>query len=344
MVRIIGRIHFGSMDARELQAGADREVLMLATVGCSGAPPARFAVCARVAAGRERKSIEPLARRVPGGNVQALQQFVGQSPWAWEPVRRSLAQHLAKQGKESWAWPTVFGNPGESGRLPGRIRGPLGHRSEKCAAGLGALSSSVLDGGCGALPQGGDSRLRALPGPASDPIYRGQPTVLREVAAGLPPGGVARGHLETRHPRVRDTAAWPPAGCNLLTAMFEIARAGSGLAADRRAGGRRSPHPVLVLEFRCGAWCDWPNSAGESSRTTSSLKRNWITTQGAAGKAGITTSLCLAYAFPLPEGQRLKKTPVSIPTSPETRRCLPRVLMRLFGICPTCRRPTGKGS
>ncbi|MDE3178533.1 MAG: transposase [Acidobacteriota bacterium] len=61
-------------------------------------------------------SLWPSAYR--GGDVQALQQFVGQSPWAWEPVRRLLAQHLeeallpaagwivddtgfAKQGKES---------------------------------------------------------------------------------------------------------------------------------------------------------------------------------------------------------------------------------------------------
>lgn len=29
----------------------------------------------------ERKSIEPLAARVPDGNVQAMQQLVGQSPW-----------------------------------------------------------------------------------------------------------------------------------------------------------------------------------------------------------------------------------------------------------------------
>ena len=28
----------------------------------------------------ERKSIEPLATRLPEGNVQAMQQFIGQSP------------------------------------------------------------------------------------------------------------------------------------------------------------------------------------------------------------------------------------------------------------------------
>jgi SRSO17 transposase len=34
----------------------------------------------------ERKSIEPLSRRVPGGNEQNLQQFINQSPWAPAPV------------------------------------------------------------------------------------------------------------------------------------------------------------------------------------------------------------------------------------------------------------------
>ncbi|MGH6691032.1 MAG: IS701 family transposase [Gammaproteobacteria bacterium] len=41
----------------------------------------------------ERKSIEPLSQRVPGGNEQALQQFINQSPWAAEPV---LAEYRAR--------------------------------------------------------------------------------------------------------------------------------------------------------------------------------------------------------------------------------------------------------
>jgi SRSO17 transposase len=47
----------------------------------------------------ERKSIEPLSRRVPGGDEQRLQQFVNQSPWDPAPVlaayRAGLAQALA---------------------------------------------------------------------------------------------------------------------------------------------------------------------------------------------------------------------------------------------------------
>lgn len=52
----------------------------------------------------ERKSIEPMAARVPGGNVQALQQFVGQSPWAWEPVRKLLAQQMSERLLPAAGW------------------------------------------------------------------------------------------------------------------------------------------------------------------------------------------------------------------------------------------------
>ena len=52
----------------------------------------------------ERKSIEPLAARVPDGNVQALQQLVGQSPWAWLPVWERLAQRMTAELDPEPAW------------------------------------------------------------------------------------------------------------------------------------------------------------------------------------------------------------------------------------------------
>ena len=42
----------------------------------------------------ERKSIEPIADRLPGGDVQALQQFVNQSPWPTKEVQSSLARKV----------------------------------------------------------------------------------------------------------------------------------------------------------------------------------------------------------------------------------------------------------
>ena len=43
----------------------------------------------------KRKSIEPMAGRLPDGDEQCLQQFVNQSPWEWQPVRRRLARRLS---------------------------------------------------------------------------------------------------------------------------------------------------------------------------------------------------------------------------------------------------------
>lgn len=40
----------------------------------------------------DRKSIEPMAGRLPGGNEQALQQFVNQSPWEYALVFDKLAE------------------------------------------------------------------------------------------------------------------------------------------------------------------------------------------------------------------------------------------------------------
>jgi SRSO17 transposase len=164
------------MNARELQACADRLeeflITMLASVGRSERRHHGSLYVQGLLQDGERKSIEPLAQRVPGGNIQALQQFVGQSPWAWERVRCLLAQRLeeellptagwivddtgfAKQGKESVGVARQYsGTLGKVGNCQVGGGGAFGHGSGECAAGLGALSSSVLDGRCGALPQG----------------------------------------------------------------------------------------------------------------------------------------------------------------------------------------------
>ena len=43
-----------------------------------------------------RKSIEPMAARLPDGDEQCLQQFVNQSPWEVEPVRKRLALRMSE--------------------------------------------------------------------------------------------------------------------------------------------------------------------------------------------------------------------------------------------------------
>ena len=96
------------MNARQLEACADRlqEFLTTMLAGVGRAERGRHGslyVQGLLLEG-ERKSIEPLAKRVPGAEVQALQQFVGQSPWAWEPVRRQMAQRMAQELRPAAAW------------------------------------------------------------------------------------------------------------------------------------------------------------------------------------------------------------------------------------------------
>jgi SRSO17 transposase len=45
----------------------------------------------------ERKSIEPMADRLPDGDVQSLQQFVNQSPWSPKAVQSSLARKVERE-------------------------------------------------------------------------------------------------------------------------------------------------------------------------------------------------------------------------------------------------------
>lgn len=52
----------------------------------------------------ERKSIEPMASRFADGNVQAMQQFIGQSPWDHMPIRRRLAERMARELVPAHAW------------------------------------------------------------------------------------------------------------------------------------------------------------------------------------------------------------------------------------------------
>lgn len=52
----------------------------------------------------ERKSIEPMAARLPEGNVQAMRQLIGQSPWLWAPVWQRLAQRMTGELTPEPVW------------------------------------------------------------------------------------------------------------------------------------------------------------------------------------------------------------------------------------------------
>ena len=51
-----------------------------------------------------REATATMATRVSDGNVQAMQQFIGQSPWPGEPLRQLLAQRLVTALQPVAAW------------------------------------------------------------------------------------------------------------------------------------------------------------------------------------------------------------------------------------------------
>ena len=64
-----------------------------------------------------RKSVEPLAERVDGADVQSLRQFVGQSPWEVEQVQQQLAEKMVDVLAEPEVWmidETAFPKAGEA--------------------------------------------------------------------------------------------------------------------------------------------------------------------------------------------------------------------------------------
>ncbi|WP_431193206.1 IS701 family transposase [Streptomyces tendae] len=74
-----------------------------------------------------RKSVQPMAERLPDGNMQALQQFVNQSPWDPLPVRRRIAERLTEViTPEVWVIDDVS--------FPKRGRASVGVARQYCGA------------------------------------------------------------------------------------------------------------------------------------------------------------------------------------------------------------------
>jgi SRSO17 transposase len=101
----------------------------------------------------ERKSIEPMAARLPDGNVQAMQQLIGQSPWPWVPVWQRLARRMTAELMPDPVWvidDTGFPKKGEhSVGVARQYSGTLG-KTANCQVAVslhqvGAEESTILD-------------------------------------------------------------------------------------------------------------------------------------------------------------------------------------------------------
>jgi SRSO17 transposase len=92
----------------------------------------------------KRKSIEPIAARLPEGDEQGLQQFVNQSPWDERVVRANLARRMvAELEPEAWIVDdTGFAKKGRFSVGVGRqYSGTLG-RVDNCQVGVSINAAS----------------------------------------------------------------------------------------------------------------------------------------------------------------------------------------------------------
>ncbi|WP_309110609.1 transposase [Saccharothrix sp.] len=99
-----------------------------------------------------RKSIRRISELVVGRDAdQSLQQFVNQSPWAWEPVRRRLAERIG-QAMRPRAWvvrEAVFPKNGDNSVGVARQYAPTAGRMLNCQRAVGVFLAG--DEGAGAV-------------------------------------------------------------------------------------------------------------------------------------------------------------------------------------------------
>src|SRR2546428_7111360 len=93
-------------------------------------------------------------------------------------------------------------------------------------------------------------------------------------------GGLAHGHLETRHARSAARSLRRLPGATRSRSCGRPARAGAGLAADRVASGHGSTHQVLVLEPARGGLVAALGPTGEAAlaggaELSAAQRRNW---------------------------------------------------------------------
>ena len=157
----------------------------------------------------ERKSIEPLSRRVPGGNEQNLQQFVNQSPWDPAPIlaayRARMAAAFATDDGVIVIDDTGFPKQGKhSVGVARQYSGTLGKRANCQVATSLHYASARGDYPLALrlyLPGGLDERSRAA-GAGAGPARRAAPSR---------PSGRSRSTCWTRSgPRACPTRSWWP--------------------------------------------------------------------------------------------------------------------------------------
>lgn len=173
-----------------------------------------------------------------GGNGQAMQQFVNQSPWDWEPVRRELAGQLTRSASPKAAWildDTGFPKQGRhSVGVARQYSGTLG-KVGNCQ--IGVSLNYATDEGCFPL----DFQLYLPEEWTQDPARRSQ--------AGIPAHVEFKRKWELGLEMIDRAREWGIPGVVVVT------DAGYGVVTEFRAALReRSLIYVVGISSEVGAW------------------------------------------------------------------------------------------
>jgi len=198
----------------------------------------------------ERKSIEPMANRLPDGNVQALQQFVNQSPWSSSLVRASLARKVEREFIPEAYWLI------DEVSFPKQGKHSVGVARQYCGA-LGKTANCQvavsLDLGTEESSTPLDWALYLPEQWINDPVRRKK--------AGVPEEATFKTKPQLALELIDEVRSWG------LKDRLVLADSHYGDSFEFRQGLRRRQLPYVVqVEGRLTAWTEDPHSANRKPR------------------------------------------------------------------------------
>lgn len=193
----------------------------------------------------DRKSIEPMADRLADGDVQALQQFVNQSPWPEKEVRASLARKVEREFVPEAYWLI------DEVSFPKQGKHSVGVARQYCGA-LGKTANCqvavTLDLGTEESSTPLDWALYLPEEWANDPVRREE--------AGVPEEITFRTKTELAVDLIDEVAAWG------LQGRLVLADSAYGDAYEFRQGLRaRELDYVVQVRGDLTAWVEDPHPA-----------------------------------------------------------------------------------
>ncbi len=191
----------------------------------------------------ERKSVEPMAKRPPDGNEQAMQQFVGQSPWEWQPVWGRLARRMVKELEPDAVWVIDdTGFPKQGGHSVGVARQYSGTLGKTANCQVAVSLHEVCTEGAAVLSW----RLYLPESWANDPQ--------RLAEAGVPKEVTFRKKWELALEMIDQAREWE------LTDRIIVADAGYGdVTAFREELEKRKLRYAVGVQSNTGVWVEPPH-------------------------------------------------------------------------------------